>query len=209
MDSDDDIPDLVDNSSSDGDDDSDDDDNDSLPELVAAPPNYYCHICAVPVIGHINTTSLEAECDQCQSNFVESLGQGHEHFLNPDLPRPPPQRRNLTTYSSAIGRDRRTPPPARQGGASHTPHIPPTRTFPRGLAGGTGLNNIMNALFMGGAGGGDVGGSAGAGFFGGPLGMIPSSHNTYFNEAIFLKYTLNEPSNPHYSLNTYSYRHLL
>ena len=187
MDSDDDIPDLIDNSSSD--DDESDDDNDSLPDLVAASPNYYCHVCAVPVLGHVNATTQEAECNQCQSNFVETLGQGHEHFLNPELPRPPPPRRNLTTYSSAIGRDRRTPPPAGQagsGGGGHMPptgHMPATRPFPRGLAGGTGLNNIMNALLMGSVGGeriggGDAGGSGGAGIFGGPLGTIPSPRLT-------------------------------
>ena len=174
MDSDDDIPDLIDNSSSDSD---EEDDADSLPELVAASPNYYCHVCAVSVLGHVNATTQEAECNQCQSNFVENLGQGHEHFLNPDLPRPPPPRRNLTTYSSAIGRDRRTPPPAGQVGSSGgvTPHIAgharpfPPHSLGRG-PGGTGLNNIMNALIMGGGGGGG-GDAGGAGFFGGPLGI--------------------------------------
>lgn len=185
MDSDDEIPDLIDNSSSD----SDEDDADYLPELVPVSPNYYCHVCAVSVFGHVNTTTQEAECDQCHSNFVETLGQGHEHFLNPDLPRPPPPRRNLTTYSSTIGRDRRTPPPAGQVGSSAegvTPLGGHARPFPRSLTGGNGLNNIMNALFLGGGGiGGDAGGSGGAGFFGGPLGMIPSSHNpSYYNHEI-------------------------
>jgi hypothetical protein len=149
--------------------------------------NYYCHICAVDVVGITNTTSQEVECNNCRSNFVEALGQGLEGFLNP---RDTVQSRP-TTQSTRHGRSRRThdrnqfdapgyhdvPALIDVAQIEREAHVARATaahgvfsgSFPNNRDRAAGLNNLMNALL--GTSRGIFDGNGGPVFGGGPMGM--------------------------------------